>query len=63
MEKLRFTLRFIVLLAALPVIMFAELTRKDKVTTEQKHKAEKASVVTNDEAILNHSPFMQAVYN
>ena len=36
MEKLKFTIRFIVILSALPVIMFTELTRTEKGTTEQK---------------------------
>lgn len=62
MEKVRFTIRFIFLLAALPVIMFAELTREDKGTVEQKPTlAEKVSK-HNEVAMLNyHSPFMQAV--
>ncbi len=64
MEKLRFTFRFIVLLLAIPVVMFAELTRNDKVNVEQKQNtSEKAISSKTDEAALNHSPFMQAVYN
>lgn len=64
MEKLKFTLRFIILLAALPVIMFTELTRKDKVNAEPKQNAiEKVPEVKNEEAMLNHFPFLQAVYN
>ena len=64
MEKLRFTFRFIVLLMAIPVVMYAELTRNDKVNVEQKQNTvEKVSSLKSDEAALNHSPFMQAVYN
>jgi len=65
MEKLRFTIRFIIILATLPVIMFTELTRDDKGTTEQKHNTvEKVAEKTSDVALLSyHSPFMQAVYN
>lgn len=65
MEKLRFTIRFIVLLVAFPVVMFTELTREDKVTKEQKPAtAEKVSEKPSDVALLSYnSPFMQAVYN
>ena len=64
MEKLRFTFRFIILLAALPVIMFTELTRNEKTNNEQKQNtAEKVSAVKTEAAMINHSPFMQAVYN
>ncbi|HEV8284595.1 MAG TPA: hypothetical protein VGQ09_09800 [Chitinophagaceae bacterium] len=65
MEKLKFTVRCIVLLAALPVIMFVELTRGDKVTNEQNQKtAEKISVKTNEVAMIGYtSPFLQAVIN
>jgi hypothetical protein len=63
MEKLSFTIRFIVILAALPVIMFIELTRSEKGTTEQKHDMEKVSVETNQPATLSYaSSFSQAVY-
>ena len=64
MEKVRFTIAFTILLATLPVIMFSELTRKDKATTEQKENREvRVSAIISDEAVLNHSSFMQAVYN
>ena len=63
MEKLSFTIRFIVILAALPVIMFTELTRSEKGTTEQKHDMEKVSVETNQPATLSYASFFsQAVY-
>ena len=62
MEKLKFTIRFIAILVALPVIMFTELTRTEKGTTEQKHM-EKVSVETNQPAALSYAPFFsQAVY-
>ena len=62
MEKLRFTIRFIAILAALPVIMFTELTRTENGTTEQKH-IEKVSVETNQPATLSYASFFsQAVY-
>lgn len=64
MEKLRFTIRFIVMLAAIPVIMFSELTRKEKVNTEVKHDMEKVSAETNKSSnMLSYtSYFLQAVY-
>jgi hypothetical protein len=64
MEKLRFTIRFIVMLAAVPVIMFSELTRKDKGNSEVTHNAEKVSVETNTNSnMLSYtSYFLQAVY-
>ena len=62
MEKLRFTIRFIIILAALPVIMFTELTRQDTGTSEQKqHTAQEVSK-KDDVAMVNyHSPFLQAI--
>jgi chemotaxis response regulator CheB len=64
MEKLKFTIRFIVMLAAIPVIMFSELTRKDKGNSEVKHELEKVSVETNKNSnMLSYtSYFLQAVY-
>ena len=63
MEKLKFTIRFIVILAALPVIMFTELTRTEKVTTEQKQDIEKVSIETNQPPTLSYASFfLQAVY-
>jgi len=63
MEKLNFTIRFIAILVALPVIMFTELTRTEKGTTEQKQAIEKVSVVTNQPATLSYASFfLQAVY-
>jgi hypothetical protein len=62
MEKLRFTIRFIIILATLPVIMFIELTRDDKGTIEQKQPtAEKVSKQENIAMLNYHSPFMQAI--
>ena len=62
MEKLKFTIRFIVILVALPVVMFTELTRTEKVTKEQKHDMEKVSVETNQPATLSYTSFfLQAV--
>ena len=62
MEKLRFTFRFVVLLATLPVIMFTELSRPEKGTTATKHNAaEKVISANTDAAMSGHSPFMQAV--
>jgi hypothetical protein len=63
MEKLRFTVRFITLLLAIPVLMYAELTRDDKVNVEQKQNTAESTLKTTETATLNHSPFMQAVYN
>jgi len=63
MEKLRFTIRFIAILAALPVIMFIELTRSEKGTIGQKRDVEKVSVETNQSATLTYASFfLQAVY-
>jgi len=63
MEKLKFTIRFIVILAALPVVMFSELTRTEKGTTEQKQPLEKVSLETNQPATLSYASFfLQAVY-
>jgi hypothetical protein len=63
MEKLKFTIRFIAILATLPVIMFTELTRTEKGTTEQKQILEKVSVETNQPATLSYASFFsQAVY-
>jgi len=63
MEKLQFTIRFIVLMVAFPVIMFTELTRTDKGTTEQKEQTtDKVSVKTTSAAMFSYtSAFMQAV--
>jgi len=60
---MRFAFRFVILLAAVPVVMFTELTRKEKATVEQKHNVEKVIASQTDEAMLNNSPFMQAVNN
>jgi len=63
MEKLRFTIRFIAILAALPVIMFIELTRSEKETTGQKRDVEKVSIETNQSSTLSYASFfLQAVY-
>ena len=64
MEKLKFTIRFIAILVALPVIMFTELTRTEKGSTEQKkHDMEKVSTETNQPATLSYTSFfLQAVY-
>jgi len=63
MEKLKFTIRFIVILVALPVVMFTELTRTEKVTKEQKQDMEKVSAETNQSATLSYTSFfLQAVY-
>ena len=63
MEKIKFTLRFVILLAALPVIMFTELTRKDGTSEPKRHSVENATTAKADEAMLNHPSFMQAVNN
>jgi hypothetical protein len=64
MEKLRFTFRCIIILIAFPVVMYAELTRDEKVNVEQKQTtAEKVTSLNTNEAALNHSLFMQAVNN
>ena len=63
MEKLRFTIRFIAILVALPVIMFIELTRSEKETTGQKRDVEKVSVETSQSSTLSYASFfLQAVY-
>jgi hypothetical protein len=62
MEKSRFTMRFIILLASFPVLMFSELTREDKGTTEQKQTTVETISKKNDVAAISyHSPFMQAI--
>ena len=64
MEKLRFTIRFIILLAALPVIMFTELTRKEKVNDQPKQNSvEKVATPKTNEIAFDHASLMQAVYN
>jgi len=52
------------MLAAISVIMFSELTRKDKGNSEVKHELEKVSVETNKNSnMLSYtSYFLQAVY-
>ena len=63
MEKLKFTIRFIVILVALPVVMLTELTRTEKAPTEQKHDMETVSAETNQPATLSYTSFfLQAVY-
>ena len=63
MEKLKFTIRFVAILVALPVIMFTELTRTEKGTTGHKHRTEKVSVETQQPATLSYASFFsQAVY-
>jgi hypothetical protein len=62
MEKSRFTIRFIILLASFPALMFSELTRENKGTTDQKQTTvEKISQKNDVAAISYHSPFMQAI--
>jgi len=62
MEKLRFTIRFIIILAALPVIMFTELTRQDNGTSQQKQNTSREVSKKDDVAMVNyHSPFLQAI--
>jgi hypothetical protein len=62
MEKLRFTIRFIIILAALPVIMFTELTRQDNATSSRKqHTAQKISNKEDVAVVSYHSPFLQAI--
>ena len=63
MEKIKFTLRFVILLATVPVIMFTELTRKDGNFEPKRHSVENATTAKADEAMLNHSSFTQAVNN
>jgi len=61
MEKSRFTIRFIILLASFPVLMFSELTRTDKGTDQKQTTVEKISKKNDVAAISYHSPFMQAI--
>jgi len=63
MEKLSFTIRFIILLVAFPVIMYTELTRPETKVTEQKQSTAAKSSAQNDAAMLNHFPLTQAVFN
>jgi len=65
MEKLRFTIRFILILISFPVIMFTELTRNEKGTREPKQNTpEKVSAKTGEANMLSYTSFeMQAVYN
>jgi hypothetical protein len=63
MEKLKFTIRFVAILVAFPVIMFTELTRTDKGNTGHKQEMEKVSAETNQPATLSYASFFsQAVY-
>jgi hypothetical protein len=64
MEKLKFTIRFIVILVALPVIMFTELTRTEKGNNRSKSETwQKVSVEANQPAALSYASFfLQAVY-
>jgi hypothetical protein len=43
--------------------MYAELTRDEKVNVEQKQNTTESTSLKTNETALNHSPFMQAVYN
>jgi hypothetical protein len=61
MEKSRFTIRFIILLASFPVLMFSELTRNDNGTDQKQTTVEKISKKNDVAAISYHSPFMQAI--
>jgi len=65
MEKLKFAIRCITILAAFPVIMYTELTRDEKAGTEQKQNTvQKFSAKDNDQALLSSNFLsMQAVYN
>jgi hypothetical protein len=63
MEKLSFTIRFIVLLVAFPVIMYTELTRPETKVTEQRQNIAVKSSAKNDAAMLDHFPLTQAVFN
>jgi hypothetical protein len=62
MEKSRFTIRFVILLASFPALMFSELTREDKGTPNQKQTTVEKISKTNDVAAISyHSPFVQAI--
>jgi hypothetical protein len=62
MEKSRFTIRFIILLASFPALLFSELTREDKGSTDQKQNTVENIAKKNDVAAISyHSPFMQAI--
>jgi hypothetical protein len=65
MEKLKFTIKCMVILAAFPAIMYTELTRDEKANTELKQNTvERSSAKNNNDALFSCSFFaMQAVYN
>jgi len=63
MEKLKFTIRVFALLLALPVVMFAELTREDSVDKKPRQviEAKTQNASTNSELVCQFS-VLQAVY-
>jgi hypothetical protein len=64
MEKLKFTIRVFALLLALPVVMFAELTREDSVNKKPKQVIEaKTQNASNNSELVCQFSVMQAVYN
>ncbi len=64
MEKLKFTIRVFALLLALPVVMFAELTRKDSVNKKPTQVIEAKTQNASDNAeLVCQFPVLQAVYN
>ena len=64
MEKLRFTIRFITILVAFPVIMFTELTRNEKGTNEQTQNTTEQAAKKGDANMLSYTSFAtQVVYN
>lgn len=64
MGKFRFTIRFFAILLALPVLMFAELTREDATIKERKNAIEvKSSNASVNANLVCLFPLLQASSN
>jgi hypothetical protein len=63
MEKLNFAIRFFVILLSLPVVMFAELTRKDSVNKPKQVIETTAQKASDNTEFVCQFYLMQAVYN
>ena len=64
MEKLKFTIRVFALLLALPVFMFAELTREDSVNKKPGQVIEaKTQNASDNSELVCQFPVLQAVSN
>jgi len=63
MEKIIFMIRCIVLLVAFPVIMFTEMTRKEKGNKIQKLNRIEVPAIKTDEAMMSLFPLTGAAFN